>query len=106
MTSYKISNDSRKRIDTMTATNDGFEIAEADLQLRGPGDIEGTQQSGLTCSLKVANLGKDTLILNEATRIANGILSEDADLIKEENQLFAIQIKRLFKTRITWRYIS
>ena len=106
MTSYKISNDSRKRIDTMTATNDGFEIAEADLKLRGPGDIEGTQQSGLTCSLKVANLGKDTLILNEATRIANGILSEDADLIKEENQLFAIQIKRLFKTRITWRYIS
>ena len=65
MTSYKISNDSRKRIDTMTATNDGFEIAEADLKLRGPGDIEGTQQSGLTCSLKVANLGKDTLILNE-----------------------------------------
>ena len=106
MTSYKISNDSRKRIDTMTATNDGFEIAEADPKLRGPGDIEGTQQSGLTCSLKVANLGKDTLILNEATRIANGILSEDADLIKEENQLFAIQIKRLFKTRITWRYIS
>ena len=106
MTSYKISNDSRKRIDTMAATNDGFEIAEADLKLRGPGDIEGTQQSGLTCSLKVANLGKDTLILNEATRIANGILSEDADLIKEENQLFAIQIKRLFKTRITWRYIS
>lgn len=106
MTSYKISNDSRKRIDTMTATNDGFEIAEADLKLRGPGDIEGTQQSGLTCSLKVANLGKDALILNEASRIANEILANDPDLLNEENQLFATQIKRLFKTRITWRYIS
>ena len=106
MTSYKISNDSRKRIDTMTATNDGFEIAEADLKLRGPGDIEGTQQSGLTCSLKIANLGKDALILNEASRIANDILADDPDLLKAENQLFATQIKRLFKTRITWRYIS
>lgn len=106
MTSYKISNDSRKRIETMTSTNDGFEIAEADLKLRGPGDIEGTQQSGLTCSLKIANLGKDALILNEASRIANTILENDPDLIKEENLLFATQIKRLFKTRITWRYIS
>lgn len=106
MTSYKLSNDSRKRIETMTSTNDGFEIAEADLKLRGPGDIEGTQQSGLTCSLKVANLGKDARILNEASRIANEILSDDPDLQKEENQLFATQIKRLFKTRITWRYIS
>lgn len=106
MTSYKLSNDSRKRIETMTSTNNGFEIAEADLKLRGPGDIEGTQQSGLACNLKIANLGKDALILNEASRIANEILTEDAGLQKEENQLFAQQIKRLFKTRITWRYIS
>lgn len=106
MTSYKISNDSRKRIDTMTGTNDGFEIAEADLKLRGPGDMEGTQQSGLTCSLKIANLGKDGLILNEASRIANTVLADDPDLAKEENQLFATQIKRLFKTRINWRFIS
>lgn len=106
MTSYKISNESRKRIDTMTGTNDGFEIAEADLKLRGPGDLEGTQQSGLTCSLKIANLGKDGLLLNEASRIANTILANDPDLAKEENQLFATQIKRLFKTRINWRFIS
>ena len=106
MTSYKLSNESRKRIETMTATNDGFEIAEADLKLRGPGDIEGTQQSGLTCKLKVANLGKDTLILNEASRVANEILEQDPDLQQEENQIFATQIKRLFKTKITWRYIS
>lgn len=106
MTSYKISNDSRKRIETMTSTNDGFEIAEADLKLRGPGDIEGTQQSGLTCSLKVANLGKDAIILNEASRIANSILEKDPYLQNEENQIFTSQIKRLFKTRITWCYIS
>lgn len=106
MTSYKLSNESRKRIETMTSTNDGFEIAEADMKLRGPGDMEGTQQSGLTCSLKIANLGKDGLILNEASRIANSILANDPDLEKEDNLLFATQIKRLFKTRITWRYIS
>ena len=56
MTSYKLSNESRKRIETMTSTNDGFEIAEVDLKLRGPGDIEGTQQSGLTCNLKQPHL--------------------------------------------------
>lgn len=106
MTSYKLSNESRKRIETMTSTNDGFEIAEADMKLRGPGDMEGTQQSGLTCSLKIANLGKDGLILNEASRIANSILANDPDLENEDNLLFATQIKRLFKTRITWRYIS
>ncbi len=106
MTSYKISNDSRKRIETMTSTNDGFEIAEADLKLRGPGDIEGTQQSGLTCSLKVANLGKDAIILNEASLVANRILEKDPNLQNEENQIFASQIKRLFKTKITWHYIS
>lgn len=106
MTSYKISNESRKRIETMVSTNDGFEIAEADLKLRGPGDIEGTQQSGLSCNLKVANLGKDALILNEASRIASSILEEDPDLQKEENTVFTTQIRRLFKTKIKWRYIS
>lgn len=106
MTSYKLSNESRKRIETMTSTNDGFEIAEADLKLRGPGDIEGTQQSGLACNLKVANLGKDGLILNEASRIADSILNDDPELAQEENNTFALQIKRLFKTKINWRFIS
>ena len=106
MSSYKVSNESRQRIDTMTSTNDGFEIAEADLKLRGPGDIEGTQQSGLTCNLKVANLGKDGLILNEASQIANAILSDDPELTKPDNALLAAQIKRLFKTKINWRFIS
>lgn len=106
MTSYKLSNESRKRIETMTSTNDGFEIAEADLKLRGPGDIEGIQQSGLACNLKVANLGKDGLILNEASRIADSILNDDPELAREENNIFALQIKRLFKTKINWRFIS
>lgn len=106
MTSYKVSNESRARIETMTGTNDGFEIAEADLKLRGPGDIEGTQQSGLICNLKVANLGKDGLILNEASRIANEILQADPELSKEENSTFAYQVKRLFKTKINWQFIS
>lgn len=106
MTSYKISADSRKRIDTMTSTNDGFVIAEVDMKLRGPGDIEGTQQSGLSCNLRVANLGKDEGILNQAVQAAAGILEDDPDLAKEENALFAAQVKRLFKTRVNWRYIS
>lgn len=106
MTSYKLSNESRKRIETMTSTNDGFEIAEVDLKLRGPGDIEGTQQSGLTCNLRVANLGKDGLILNDAVQAATIILEDDPFLQKEENQTFATQVKRLFKTKINWRYIS
>lgn len=106
MTSYKLSNESRKRIETMTSTNDGFEIAEVDLKLRGPGDLEGTQQSGLTCNLKIANLGKDGRILNEAARAATAILEDDPFLEKEENLTFATQIKRLFKTRVNWRYIS
>ena len=106
MTSSKLSSESRKRIETMTTTNDGFEIAEADLKLRGPGDLEGTQQSGLTCSLKIAHLGKDVLILNKASLCAHEILSKDPDLQAEEHELLAHQIKRLFKTKITWRYIS
>ena len=106
MTSYKLSNESRKRIETMTSTNDGFEIAEVDLKLRGPGDIEGTQQSGLTCNLRVANLGKDGRVLNEAAQAATLILEDDPLLQKEENQTFATQVKRLFKTKINWRYIS
>lgn len=106
MSSYKISNESKQRIETMTATNDGFEIAEADLKLRGPGDIEGTQQSGLACNLKIANLGKDGLILGEASRIANSILEKDPELTTEDNHTFATQIKRIFKTKINWHFIS
>lgn len=106
MSSYKISNDSKKRLETMVGTNDGFEIAEADMRLRGQGDIHGTQQSGMVCSLKVANLGRDARLLNQVSTIATKLLEMDPNLTNEENQLFGNQIKRLFKTHLSWRFIS
>lgn len=106
MSSYKLSNESRKRIETMVRTNDGFEIAEVDLKLRGPGDIEGTQQSGISYDLKIANLGKDGQILQYARDIAQEILDNDPMLEKEENFTLAKQVKRLSKTKINWSVIS
>ena len=106
MSAYKISNDSRKRLETMTATNDGFEIAEVDLKLRGMGDLEGTQQSGLSCHLKIANLGRDTMLLSEVSRIATEILEEDSNLELEKNNIFAKSLTNIFKTKVNWRYIS
>ncbi|MBE9467332.1 MAG: ATP-dependent DNA helicase RecG [Bacteroidetes bacterium] len=106
MTSYKLSNDGRKRIETMVQTNDGFEISEVDLKLRGPGDIEGTQQSGIPFDFKIANLSKDTQILQYARNIANDILENDASLNKEENQILVKQLKKLSKDNVNWGYIS
>ncbi|MGL5681499.1 MAG: ATP-dependent DNA helicase RecG [Marinifilaceae bacterium] len=106
MSSYKLGADTKKRLETMVRTNDGFEIAEADMKLRGQGDIHGTQQSGLACSLKVANLGRDTLLLSQVSAIASAILEADPDLVKEENQLFNTQICRLSKSHIEWKFIS
>ena len=106
MTSYKLSNESRARIDTMTSTNDGFEIAEVDLRLRGPGDVEGTQQSGLTCNLRVANLARDTAILNAASSAAADILAADPTLQQPDNAVFAARLRHLFNTALNWRYIS
>ncbi len=106
MTPYKLSADSRKRIETMTSTNDGFEIAEVDMKLRGPGDIEGTRQSGLVCDLKVANLARDGLILNEASAAADEILREDPELEKGDNLIFANRLKELFTTFDSWYHIS
>ena len=90
----------------MTSTTDGFEIAEADMRLRGPGDIEGTRQSGLVCDLKVASLAKDGAILNEASQIANEILANDPELAKEENHIFNYMLKRKFKIFDSWHHIS
>lgn len=106
MSSYKLSNESRKRIETMVRTNDGFEIAEVDLKLRGPGDIEGTQQSGISYDLKIANLGKDGQLLQHARDVAQEILDDDPLLEKEENFTFAKQVKRISKTKINWSVIS
>ncbi len=106
MSSYKLSNESRQRIETMVRTNDGFEIAEVDLKLRGPGDIEGTQQSGISYDLKIANLAKDGQLLQYAREVAQEIIEDDPLLEKEENFTFAKQVKRLSKTKINWSIIS
>ena len=79
LTDFKLSSDARERISTMVRTNDGFEIAEADLRLRGPGDIEGTRQSGLL-DLRIADLGRDGQILQNARAVAQQILEKDPEL--------------------------
>ncbi|WP_372772838.1 ATP-dependent DNA helicase RecG [Mangrovibacterium sp.] len=106
MSSYKISNESRKRLDTMVRTNDGFEIAEVDLQLRGPGDLEGTQQSGLGFNLNIANLGKDGEILRIARDTAAEILDQDPQLASRENQLLVYHLQRMRTTEFDWSIIS
>lgn len=106
MSSFKLSQESRKRIETMVRTNDGFEIAEVDLKLRGPGDIEGTQQSGLGFNLKIANLGKDGEILQHARNIANDILDDDPLLEKEENKLLKYHLLGMKSTEFDWSNIS
>ena len=106
MTGYQISEEGRKRIDTMVRTNDGFEIAEVDLKLRGPGDIEGTQQSGIPFNLKIAHLGRDGQILQLARDTAENIIAKDPDLRLEENFVFTKHIKRGNPNRIDWGSIS
>ena len=106
MTGYKLSDEGRKRIETMVRTNDGFEIAEVDLKLRGPGDIEGTQQSGVPFSLKIAHLGRDGQILQLARDTAEEIVGEDPDLKLEKNFIFTRYIKKGNPSRIDWGKIS
>lgn len=106
MSSFKLGIDSRKRIETMVATNDGFEIAEADMKLRGPGDIEGTQQSGIAFDLKISNLAKDGQILQYARNIAETIISDDPMLEKPQNDMLKKQLVALKKNHINWGSIS
>ncbi|MFO7671213.1 MAG: ATP-dependent DNA helicase RecG [Bacteroidales bacterium] len=106
MSGYKLSEEGRKRLDTMVATNDGFEIAEVDLKLRGPGDIEGTQQSGVPFNLKIAHLGRDFQILQLARDTAESIINEDPGLSLEKNWLFAKHIKKGNPGRLDWGSIS
>lgn len=106
MSGYKLSDEGRKRIETMVRTNDGFEIAEVDLKLRGPGDIEGTQQSGVPFNLKIAHLGRDTQILYLARDTAENIISEDSELQLEKNFIFTKHIKKGNPNRIDWGKIS
>lgn len=90
----------------MIRSNDGFEIAETDLQLRGPGDIEGTQQSGIPFDLKIANLGKDGQIIEYVRNIADEILQKDPLLEDNQNTILRIEMKRLFVQQQSWSSIS
>ncbi|MCH4896709.1 ATP-dependent DNA helicase RecG [Marinilabiliaceae bacterium JC040] len=105
-TGYKLSNESKQRVETMVGTNDGFEIAEADLKLRGFGDIDGTLQSGISYNLKIAHLGKDSQILQYVRGIADEILEEDPLLELDKNYLLNEQLKRASKSQVSWRFIS
>jgi len=105
MSDYKLSNEARTRLDTMVATIDGFEIAEADLRLRGPGDMQGTQQSGIL-DLKIASIIKDEKILKYARNLASEILDKDPALESKENQLLKQQLRYINKSKPNWSAIS
>jgi ATP-dependent DNA helicase RecG len=106
MSSTKLSKEAAKRIEVMVRTNDGFEIAETDLHLRGPGDIEGTQQSGIPFDLKIANLSRDGQLIEYVRNIAEKILLKDPLLEDNENKVLNIELKRLFGQQPTWSNIS
>lgn len=106
MSGFKLGIESRKRLETMVATNDGFEIAEADMRLRGPGDIEGTQQSGIAFDLKISNLAKDGQILQYARDIAETIIAEDPMLEQPQNDILKKQLIALKKNHLNWGSIS
>jgi len=106
VSSYKLSNDTRKRLEIMVNSNNGFEIAEADLRLRGHGDLEGTQQSGEGLDLKIANLAADGQILQYARDIALEVLDKDPELLSEPNRILNERLKTLFARKINWGMIS
>ncbi|GGX31323.1 ATP-dependent DNA helicase RecG [Aquimarina muelleri] len=105
MTSFKLSADSKTRLETMVRTNDGFDIAEVDLKLRGPGDIMGTQQSGVL-NLKIADIVKDNDILKTARHYAVKILNEDPSLALEKNKVLMYTYQQMAKHKNIWNYIS
>ncbi len=106
MTGYKLSKESKDRIELMCSTNDGFELAEADLKMRGPGDFEGTRQSGLAIDLHIANLTKDSPVLEDARRTAMDILSEDPTLEQPRNRLLKENLKDIRGQEIDYSKIS
>lgn len=106
VTSYKLSEDTRKRIEIMVQTNDGFEIAEADLKLRGPGDLEGTQQSGIAFDLKVADLGHDGQLLQYVREVAQLFLDEDPNATVPSNRMVWKQLASMRKNNVNWAAIS
>ena len=106
VTSYKLSEETRKRLEIMVQTNDGFEIAEADLKLRGPGDLEGPQQSGVAFDLKIADIARDGQLLQHVREIASDIMEQDPTCILPENEVLWRQLQALRKTNVNWAAIS
>ena len=106
MTGYKLSEETRKRIQIMVDTNDGFEIAEADLKLRGPGDIEGTQQSGVAFDLKIANLARDGQLLQYVREVAEHIIDDDPQVVKPEYAVVWRHLAEIRKHSVDWSAIS
>ena len=106
MTKHQIASETRKRLEIMTSTTDGFLIAEADLKMRGPGDLEGTMQSGLPLNLRIANIATDGQIIQLARDTAEEILKEDPQLSLPQNSILLNQLKLLFNKVIDWSRIS
>jgi len=106
LTNYKLGSNTRKRMEIMVRTNDGFEISEADMRLRGPGDLEGTQQSGLPFDLKIANLAQDGKMLEIARNAALEILNTDPQLEQSENRVMANQLRKMKTNTLNWGSIS
>ena len=106
VTGYKLVEETRKRLEIMVRTNDGFEIAEADLKLRGPGDLEGTQQSGIAFDLKIADIARDGQLLQYVRNVAEEVVDGDPTSIRPENEILWRQLKALRKTNVNWASIS
>lgn len=106
VTGFKLSEDTRKRLEIMVRTNDGFEIAEADLKLRGPGDLEGTQQSGVAFDLKIADIAKDGQLLQYVREVAQSVVEADPNAELPENAVLWRQLKALRRSNVNWAAIS
>ena len=106
VTTYQLRADTRKRIDIMCETNDGFRIAEADLKLRGPGDLEGTQQSGMAFDLKIADIARDGQLVQMARDEAQAIITSDPLMQNPDNAIFVRRLYELRKTNVNWSAIS
>jgi ATP-dependent DNA helicase RecG len=106
LSSPKLSKEASARLEVMIRTSDGFEIAETDLRLRGPGDIEGTMQSGIPFDLKISDLGRDGQLIAYVRDIAEKIIEDDPVLEKENNIILRNEMKRLFSKKQSWSNIS
>ncbi|MDD4760478.1 MAG: ATP-dependent DNA helicase RecG, partial [Bacteroidaceae bacterium] len=105
-TRYELSETTRRRIEIMCETTDGFRIAEEDLKLRGPGDLEGTQQSGMIFDLKIAHLTRDSELMERAREAARRVVEEDPQCKLPQNQIMWERLRTLCKTNINWSAIS